>query len=187
MKLTLQDDSLPGRRRCGGCTLCCTLMPIKEIAKKAGERCRHQTAAGCGVYRRPDLMPRSCHLWNCRWLVDDDTADQLRPDASHLVIDMLPDFVSLTNNETGQSEPLEVVQVWCDPAHRDAHRDPLFRAYVERRAAEGKATIVRFSSSDAVTLFAPAFSDDGQWHEIRGNAESEADHHRRLAEFRTKK
>jgi hypothetical protein len=170
-------------RHCDGCTLCCSLLPIKEIGKPAGVDCKHQCAGGCGVYRRADLMPRSCRLWNCRWLVDDDTADQLRPDVSHLVIDMMPDFVALIDDKTGKQSPVEVVQVWCDPAHRDAHRDPAFRAYVERRARENKATIVRFSSSDAVTLFAPALSGDGQWHEVGGKIETEAEHRRRGKEL----
>jgi hypothetical protein len=168
-------------RQCDGCTLCCTLLPIKEIGKKAGVRCRYQVAAGCGVYRRRDLMPYSCRLWNCRWLVEDDTADLLRPDVSHLVIDMIPDFVAVTDNETGEQKAVEVVQVWCDPAYRDAHREPQFRAYVERRAAEGKATIVRFSSADAVTLFAPPLSKDGEWFEIVGNIETEEAHRKRGA------
>jgi hypothetical protein len=31
-------------RHCDGCTLCCTLLPIKEIGKRAGERCMYQAA-----------------------------------------------------------------------------------------------------------------------------------------------
>jgi hypothetical protein len=31
------------------------------------------------------------------------------------------------------------------------------------------ATIVRWSSIDAVTIFPPPLDRDGQWHEIRGN------------------
>lgn len=167
------------RRECDGCTLCCTLLPIKEIGKRAGVNCRHQAAGGCKVYHRPGLMPRSCHFWNCRWLVDDDTGDQLRPDISHLVIDIMPDWVALQDDATGKQTRLEVVQVWCDPAHREAHRDRRFRKYVKRRAREGKATIVRFSSSDAVTLFAPSISSDRQWHEIGGRVETEAEHLKR--------
>jgi hypothetical protein len=128
-------------------------------------------------------MPRSCRLWNCRYLVEDDTADQVRPDLSHLVIDILPDFVAVVNNENGEQYPVEVVQVWCDPAYRDAHREPTFRAYVERQARKGTATIVRFSSAEAVTLFAPALSEDGEWHEIAGGVESAEEHAARGAEM----
>jgi hypothetical protein len=162
-------------RHCDGCTLCCSLLPIKEIGKPAGVDCKHQCAGGCGVYGARQ-MPASCRLWNCRWLVEDDTADQVRPDASHLVIDILPDWVSLCDPDTGKQYPVEVVQVWCDPAHRDAHKNGRFRKYVKRQARKGKATIVRFSSSDAVTLFAPVISSDGQWHEVGGKIESEAEH-----------
>lgn len=151
-------------------------MPIKEIGKRAGERCMYQLSGGCAVYHVAGRMPASCRLWNCRWLVEDDTADLARPDVSHLVIDILPDFVALIDDKTGEQTAVEVVQVWCDPAHRDAHRDPVFRQYVERRAAENKATIVRFSSSDAVTLFAPALSPDRKWHEIGGKIETEEAH-----------
>jgi hypothetical protein len=158
-------------------------MPVRELHKKDGERCRHEVANGCGVYRRPDLMPRSCRMWNCRWLVEDDTADQIRPDLSHLVIDILPDFVAVIDNDTGEQSPVEVVQVWCDPAHRDAHRDPVFREYVARQAARGKATIVRFSSAEAVTLFAPAISADNEWHEVGGQIESADEHDRRGVEL----
>ena len=114
-------------------------------------------------------MPGSCQLWNCRWLVNDDTNDLSRPDRSRLVIDIMPDYVTIDDGEGGRHD-VEVVQVWCDPKHRDAHRDPQFRRWVERRAAEGKAVIVRFSSGDAVTLFAPAISHDGEWHEVTGQS-----------------
>lgn len=182
LKYTIELEPTP-TRQCGGCTLCCKLLPIKEIGKRAGERCMYQITGGCSVYHMPGRMPRSCFFWNCRWLVDDDTADQKRPDKSHLVIDMLPDWVSLCDPDTGTESPVEVVQVWCDPAHRNAHRAPAFRKYVARRAAEGKATIVRFSSSDAVTLFAPALSSDGKWHEVGGAVETEEAHRARGKTF----
>lgn len=170
-------------RQCDGCTLCCTLLPISEIGKRAGVHCTYQIIGGCAVHHVEGRMPRSCYEWNCRWLVGDDTADQIRPDKSHLVIDVLPDFVAMINEETGEQYPQEVVQVWCDPAHRDACYDPRFLKYVERRAAEGKATIVRFSSAEAVTLFAPALSPTGEWLEINGKVETEEAHHARGEAF----
>jgi hypothetical protein len=41
-------------------------------------------------------------------------------------------------------------------------------AYIERRAAEGKAAILRFSSREAIIVFAPAMANDGQWHQVTG-------------------
>src|SRR5262249_38032112 len=111
-------------RRCGDCTLCCRLLPMKrdqysrqevteaivglvqrgfarpsefvgmmlEFDKPHGERCPHQCSKGCRVYAR---RPFGCRYWNCRWLVNDDCGDLRRPDRSHVVIDLMPDFVTL--------------------------------------------------------------------------------------------
>jgi hypothetical protein len=176
-----------GMRTCDGCTLCCTLLPIKEIGKHANERCMYQCTGGCTIYHMPGRMPASCFFWNCRWLVNDDTDDQVRPDKSHLVIDILPDFVAMIDKQTGEQTKMEVVQVWCDPQHKNAHRDLRFRQYVMRRAQEGKATIVRFSESEAVTLFAPELSKDHKWHEVWGKVESMKAHQDRAALFEQKK
>jgi hypothetical protein len=50
-----------------------------------------------------------------------------------------------------------------DPKHPTAHRDPAFRPYVERRAEQGIAAIIRFGQRKATILFAPAFADDMRW------------------------
>ena len=184
-------------RQCGDCQLCCKLLPMKrdkypwprvmEITKEmiaagfppakfegmtpdfhkpAGERCPHQKHhKRCSIYGN---RPFGCRIWNCRWLVEDDTADIRRPDRSHLVIDMMPDFVTLRNNEDGSENRVQVVQVWIDPKFPDAHRDPKFRAYVERRAREGTWTLVRKNSSDGFALIPPCIAEDGQWHEFEG-------------------
>jgi len=100
--------------------------------------------------------------------MNNDTGDQSRPDRSHLVIDLMPDYITLQNPETGERYEIEVVQVWCDPHYPDAHKAPQFRRYVERRADEGKMVLVRFNSRDAITLLAPRWSADSQWHEKGG-------------------
>jgi hypothetical protein len=140
------------KRTCGDCQLCCRLLPTVEINKPANERCKHQKhGVGCAIYSR---RPMSCALWNCRWLVDDDTADLPRPDRAHYVIDMMPDFV--TKTEPG-ADPvnLPVIQVWVDPAHRDAHRAPSFRRYVER---QGMAVVIRYGSREGFTLIPPSMT-----------------------------
>ena len=151
MKITVQTGPTP-MRHCGGCTLCCKLLPVNELDKAAGERCRHQrTNKGCAVYNTRK-MPPCCHFWNCRWLVNDDTADLSRPDRAHYVIDLLPDYVTVIDNETGEKTNVEVIQIWCDPKYPDAHRDPALRRYLERRAAEGKMALVRYNQKDAFTI-----------------------------------
>lgn len=152
-------------RQCGDCQLCCKLLPIKEVGKPAGVRCQHQRHhKGCAIYPG---RPVSCALWNCRWLVDADMADQQRPDRSHLVVDIMPDFVVV--EDKGQRINQPVVQVWMDPDYPDAHKDPRFRAYVERRGREGIITLIRTSAGDAFALVPPCLMGDGQWKEVRTN------------------
>lgn len=150
-------------RQCGTCTLCCKLLPTKEINKPANTRCEHQRHTGCAIYAK---RPTSCALFSCRWLLNDDTDRLRRPDRSRYVIDLVPDFVEIVHNETGEKTPIEVVQVWCDPHERDAWRDPELLAYLDRRGAQGKAGIIRWSSTEAMTLFPPSMSSDGEWHEF---------------------
>ena len=156
-------------RQCGGCTLCCKLLPVPQLDKAAGKRCQHQRyGKGCAVYHRKGFPP-SCALWNCRWLVNDDTSDLRRPDRSHYVIDIMPDFVTLRDDEAGTRKEVEVVQIWVDPDYPDAHRDPALRAYLMRRAAEGKAGIVRWDNQRAMVIFAPPLSENREWNEVESD------------------
>jgi hypothetical protein len=183
-------------RKCGGCTLCCRLLPmspdlyppervaevvdgmidagwarpsdfagmVNEWTKPAGEPCKYQRhKKGCSIYAR---RPFCCRNWSCRWLTGDDTADLSRPDRSRYVIDLVPDFVTLRPNDGGEPTNIEVVQIWVDSKTPEAWRDPALLAYIERRAAEGKAAIIRFDTKRAIVVFAPALSQDGQWHEV---------------------
>lgn len=164
-------------RRCGDCTLCCKLLPVREMNKRAGERCQHQRHTGCAVYRKPG-MPMSCSMWSCRWVVNDDTGELRRPDRSHYVIDMMPDFVTVVDDETGERTPLEVVQVWVDPKHRDAWQDPALLDYLARRGEEGKAALIRYSNREGITVIPPAMTSDGQFlvKEPRDGALAEKTH-----------
>lgn len=54
-------------RKCGACTLCCTLPAIPELDKPAGVPCRHLTAKGCGIYDSPE-RPELCRSFACNWL-----------------------------------------------------------------------------------------------------------------------
>ena len=163
------------KRECGDCQLCCRLLAVRALDKKAGERCQHQKFhKGCTVYKSA-AMPPECRLWNCRWLVNDDTGDLPRPDRSHYVVDIMPDFITIVDNETGDRRDIQVVQIWIDPAHPEAHRDPALRRYMMRRAEQGIAALVRFEARKALMVFAPAFAPDGQWHEVF-KAEPEAAH-----------
>ena len=166
MTLVIHTSSEPLKRHCGECSLCCKLLPVRSVDKGAGERCKHQShARGCKVYAVLGQVSPECRAWNCRWLVNDDTANLRRPDRSHYVLDLTPDFVTLRDEATGSVQHIQVVQIWVDPKFPDAHRDPALRAYLERRAQEGVIGLVRWDNEDAIAIFPPALSADGQWHE----------------------
>jgi hypothetical protein len=160
--MTIHFTDKPGARRCGGCTLCCKLLPRKEIHKPANTRCEHQrTGKGCAIYAR---RPGSCAL-SCRWLLNDDCDDLSRPDRSHYVIDIMPDFITITPPDM---EPVQipVLQIWCDPKFPNAHRDPALRAYVQRHGEkDGFAALIRYSSDEAFLLVPPAVNPKGTWFE----------------------
>ena len=129
-----------------------------DFDKPAGEKCPHQRfKKGCRIYER---RPFGCRMWNCRWLVNDDCNELPRPDRAHYVLDISPDFVR--NGE----QIVPVIQVWLDAGFPDAHRDPKLRIYLERRAREGYAALVRIDAVKAILLVAPALSPDGNWLEI---------------------
>jgi hypothetical protein len=107
-------------------------------------------------------MPASCRLWNCAWLVDDQTADLRRPDRSHYVIDITPDFVTLQPHDGSPETNIPVLQIWIDPKYPDAHRDPALRAMLDLNRA---AALVRYDSKNAFLLMPPSIASDGQWHE----------------------
>jgi hypothetical protein len=113
-------------------------------------------------------MPMECGIWSCRWLVNDDADELSRPDRSQLVIDVMPDFITIQDNTTGELQNFQVVQIWCHPKYPDAHRDPALRRWLIRRAEEGIAALIRFNAQEALTVFAPPFDEKGEWHEISG-------------------
>jgi hypothetical protein len=154
------------KRQCGDCQLCCRLVPVPPLGKAAGTACRYQKFhKGCTVYHKRE-MPLECSIWSCRWLINDDADELSRPDRAHYVLDIMPDFITITE-EGIEKQHIQVAQIWVDPKYPDAHRDPALRRWLVRRAEEGVAAIIRYSERDAFILFAPPFSPDGQWHEVR--------------------
>jgi Fe-S-cluster containining protein len=154
-------------RVCGGCTACCKLPPIPgpPLHKPAGVRCKHaRTGKGCSIY---STRPMACRVWACRWLADKETAGMPRPDRAHYVIDIQEDYIEMVPHDGGPKQRVGVIQVWVDPAYRDAYKAPELRAYMLRMAVDHRmATIVRFSSREAVTIFPPPICEDRQWHEV---------------------
>ena len=144
-------------RSCGTCTSCCTLVPVllDEGVKPATTRCPHQRAKGCGIY---PTRPRACAVWSCRWLFDPDTAAMRRPDHAGYIVDPGADTA------IRDGKPVQVVQVWCDPARRDAWQEPALLAYLDGIAQRhGMSALIRWGSNEGLAVLAPCLSPTGDW------------------------
>jgi hypothetical protein len=165
-------------RACGDCQLCCKIVPVKEIGKPANQRCPHQKfKVGCSVYSK---RPHSCRMWACAWLVFYPAPALRRPDRAHYVIDMLPDYVRLVDDDAGKVIEIPVWQIWLEAGHPDAHRDPALRAFLDAEYKRtGMAALVRDpGNNDALFLMPPSGAGDGEWHEMRSNFKPEMQHTR---------
>ena len=99
-------------RGCDGCTLCCKLMPVDELAKPAATWCKHcEPASGCRIY---DDRPHGCRVFSCGWLVNQAVAPHWRPRESRMVLDFQPAMNRLA--------------VHVDPGRPDAWRKPPYHA-----------------------------------------------------------
>lgn len=169
------------QRKCSDCTLCCKLIPVRELHKKAGNRCQHQQFhKGCKIY--PD-RPTSCRIWSCLWLTNEDTADLARPDRSHYVLDAQLDYVTVLDHTTQHTAKMPVVQIWVDPKYPNAHLDPALRRYLLRQSDNGVMGLVRYNSRDGFTLIPPTMTSSKQWLEIVGEQEPEHTPRQLLEEF----
>ena len=63
---------------CGDCTVCCRVLPIKALGKKAHDRCEHlkPQGEGCRIYSK---RPKVCQDFNCTWKLSGWVA-KYRPD-----------------------------------------------------------------------------------------------------------
>lgn len=161
-------------RACGGCGFCCTTVPVRAVPlldKAGGVKCQHRRSTGCSIYSsRPD----PCAAWNCTWLYQPAASGLKRPDIGGYAVDPMPQQILLNG------EPIHVVQVWCDPARRDAHRAPELRAYLDVIGRDTRMpAIVRWPNGqpqedqEATVLFAPSLTG-GDWWEQSSAMLSEA-------------
>ena len=154
-------------RRCGECQLCCKLLPVEELGKLAGQRCKYSRCGkGCTIYAH---RPEGCRLWDCWWLRGEDAEGLRRPDRVHYVIDTMPDYITTTDNANPEAEPIKfvVAQVWVDPAYPDAHRDPALRAWLEKGRT---IAVIRYDGKNGFILCPPSRNEEGEWLERQSQA-----------------
>lgn len=151
----------PGNARpCGSCTLCCTVMPVSEIGKKAHERCKHLGSAAkrCKVYA---TRPRSCEVWWCMWSVNHDMPASLRPDYSRVVVDLEPERLVKRDADTGLDENIPAIVVWTDPKYPDAYQAPDFLKALEGMCNKiGGPALIRIDSNNGFVLYPPKMLPD---------------------------
>lgn len=81
-------SSEEGTRRCGECSLCCTVLRVDPLRKLGGVACVHQkigSKASCEIHGRPE-RPALCGAYRCSWLRGRFTSDD-RPDRLGAVLD----------------------------------------------------------------------------------------------------
>jgi len=117
-------DTTP--RQCGDCTKCCTVMAVNEIGKPEHQSCQHQCAQGCAIYQ---TRPKACRDWSCLWL--HGATIGLRPDLSHMVVNMSDDTHIEYQSYDGREIRLQAVTVLCDEKYPGAHADPVFRDWLD--------------------------------------------------------
>ena len=95
-------------RKCGECTLCCTLLQLNEIASKIGETCRY-CDKGCTIY---NIRPQECRQYECMWLQMDEVAEELRPDKLGVIFDRAgKDVISARIGEDDEMPELALRQI----------------------------------------------------------------------------
>lgn len=76
---------VPGRA-CGTCTLCCKVVGVLEIAKRAGTWCPHcARGIGCTIY---DSRYESCRTFYCQWMLDRRLGPEWKPERAKFALVM---------------------------------------------------------------------------------------------------
>lgn len=110
-------------RACGGCSLCCTVMEVRELGKPVFSPCANLAhGGGCGVWGD---HPGACQAFACLWRGSD----------SLLPPDLFPgDCGFMLALDTTETWPT-VVKVCADPLRPDAWDTPRHRALFAALAA----------------------------------------------------
>jgi hypothetical protein len=71
-------------RSCEGCTMCCKIFEIDELAKPQGVWCEHcAIGSGCKIY---ESRPPVCQVFMCGYRVDAALSEDWKPSVSKFVL-----------------------------------------------------------------------------------------------------
>ena len=83
--LVASETAAPGRA-CGSCSMCCKLLPIRELEKPENTWCVHckpGAADPCTIYAD---RPASCRGFMCHWLISPALGDEWYPGKSRMFV-----------------------------------------------------------------------------------------------------
>jgi hypothetical protein len=107
-------------RECGGCTMCCKVMTVRELQKPMGSWCSHcKPGRGCGIY---EARPAECRTFICAWIQRPELGPEWRPDKCKMVL--------MQESIAGR------IVIKCDPGFPHAWRKEPYRGQIARWAAD---------------------------------------------------
>ena len=77
-------------RICGDCSECCRLLSVRlsdNYYSPCGHWCKHCTQPGCGIYNT--IKQKKCKEFNCGWLQNENIPENLKPNLSGIVLEVL--------------------------------------------------------------------------------------------------
>lgn len=126
-------------RSCDGCTLCCKIFGIPELAKPRHQWCSHcAIGEGCRIY---EARPASCREFVCGWLVDASVPEHWKPSTSRMV---------LTSENGGARLVIHV-----DTGRIDAWRKAPYYAEIKRLAAaiaQNRGQLILWQGRNAIAI-----------------------------------
>lgn len=129
---------VPGRS-CDGCTLCCKIFEIPEIAKPRHVWCGHcDVGKGCKIY---ETRPATCRDFHCGYLLMATLPEHWKPSRSRLVL-------------TWESHANRMV-VNVDPGRPDAWRKEPYYGQIKRwalAAVRSRGQLIVWQGRDCVAV-----------------------------------
>lgn len=121
-------------RQCGDCTLCCKLLGVHELNKKARVYCPHcEINHGCKIYQ---TRPKECIDFECSWLMG-LIPEKLKPNKVGVMITSL----AMDLRKQGYLEPTkDYILVY--PEEQGNEKKGAIRDYLNNLLAQGVELIL---------------------------------------------
>lgn len=118
-------------RECKECTLCCTLLGIRQLNKPAYKTCQHCTD-GCSIH---SIRPTECIEFDCAWL-QGIVPLELKPSKTHVVLTDLGSETKKQGHEIAD-EQRRIFTVHIDPNFPHAYKEGEMKRYLNWLLAQG--------------------------------------------------